>query len=211
MARPLNRRGGDALYTQFCIGVELGDDSLVRELIQHGANTMVSYGVDGVITTPMHSALSKGDVPMALALLTSKSTKVKLADLDAAPKIKRELATPILIQRLSMALEDGGREMLLQRPGLESSTRRPAKVALSDCLIEHFRATPPTDSDESPESPREASLVRASSTDRPHCPPDDPALSQPEESEEDESEEEDEVSVASSASSSAHSSIESER
>lgn len=206
----MTRRGGDALYTQFCIGVELGDDSLVRDLVHRGADTMVSYGVDGVITTPMHSALSKGDIPMALALLSSRNTKVKLADLDAAPKVKKELITPVLLQRLSMALEDGGREMLLQRSPIKT---RGGKVLLAQCLTDHFRSASPVESEESSETE-----VHASPTDRPRCPPGDPALSprpesenEDEEHEEMEESEEEKASTAGSMVSSAGETTEDER
>lgn len=187
MARHSTRRGGDALYTQFCIGVELGDDSLVRELVLRGADTMVSYGVDGVITTPMHSALSKGDLSMTLALLSSKSTKVRLADLDTAPKVKRELITPVLVQRLSTALEDGAREMLLQRPAVKTTARRPAKVALTEYLADHLRNASVSDSEDSPPSP--PSLLQASPNDRERCPPKELLISEPEETDDEETEE----------------------
>lgn len=172
----MTRRRDEDLYTQFCIGVELGDDSLVRNLIQRGADTMVSYGVDGVITTPMHSALSKGDIPMTLALLTSRATRVKLADLDAAPKVKRELVTPVLIQRLSTSLEEGAREMLLERPSANPQSRRPVKISLTESLADHFR------SDD----------LHASPTDKPRCPP-PPPESENSEVEEEETEETEET------------------
>lgn len=154
-----------ALYTQFCIGVELGDDALVRDLVVRGADTMVSYGVDGVITTPIHSALSKGDVPMTLALLTSRSTRVRLADLDSAPRIKKELMTPLLVQRLSIALEDGAKDLLLRRTAPTSSRSR-AKLSLSESVADHLRSRAglSEDSDTS-------STLRASPTDKPRCPP----------------------------------------
>lgn len=168
MPYPSRQRGGDAcsssvksaLYTQFCIGVELGDDTLVRDLVVRGADTMVSYGVDGVVTTPIHSALSKGDVPMTLALLTSRSTKVRLADLDAAPRIKRELITPMLVQRLSIALEDGAKDLLIER-NIPATSRSRVKLSLSDSVAEHLRSN---NLDISPP-------LRASATDRPRCPP----------------------------------------
>ncbi len=179
----------NTMYTQFCIGVELGDDTLVRDLILRGANTMVSYGVDGVITTPMHSALSKGDLPMTLALLSSRSTRVRLADLDAAPRVKRDLVTSVLVNRISNALEDGARETLLQRSitgGGGGTRNRTAKLSLSDCVIAHLRTTQQSSED----SDEPQSLPRASSTDRPRCPPADLLVNSDEEAEEQEEEQE---------------------
>lgn len=132
MSRPIaGRRGAAAqaaaaasseLYTQFCIGVELGDDVLVRDLVQRGADPTVSYGVDGVVTTPIQSALAKGDLAMTLALLSSRAVRVRLSDIDSAPKVKRDLVTPILARRLSEALESDARQTLLQRVDLASQT-----------------------------------------------------------------------------------------
>lgn len=192
-----------AIYTQFCIGVELGDETLVRELVMRGADTMVSYGVDGVITTPMRTALKKGDMPMVLALLTSRSTKVKLADLDAAPKIKRELVTPMLMDRLTRSLEDGAKETLIKRPS-GGARRGGIKVSLSDSLSEHVRKLQEADASAHKEAEEadsdsvsttsvssSSSLLKASPTDRPRCPP--------KQLEDQSDEEEDEEDVLSSA------------
>lgn len=157
----------EQLYTQFCIGVELGDDTLVRDLIMKGANTMVSYGVDGVIHTPMQSALSKGDIPMVMALLTSRATKIRLADVDSAPKVKRDIMTLLVTRKMSEALEDGAREMLLQRPPppqTRSTARQSVKVAPSESIAVYVTA-------------QQSLQPHASPTDRPRCPPGDPALS----------------------------------
>lgn len=131
------------LYTQFCIGVELGDDTLVRDLVQQGADTMITYSVDGKMTTPMRSALCKGDLSMIIALLNSRKTRVSLADLDKAPRVKKELVTPLLIRRLSGALEDGAADTLLQRCAiLTSNPNRRMKqktTPLSDILAEYLK------------------------------------------------------------------------
>jgi hypothetical protein len=159
----MTKRRDEQLYTQFCIGVELGDDNLVKDLVARGANTMVSYGVDGVITTPMHSALKRGDVPMVVALLTSRSTRVRLADLDEAPRVKRELMTPVVTQRIANALEDGAREMLLDREiTVVKGKRKPVKVSIPESVIEHLKSDPNESSEDE---------VRASPTDKPRCPP----------------------------------------
>lgn len=156
-----------ALYTKFCIGVELGDDSLVRDMVTRGqADTMVSYGVDGNITTPMQSALKKGNIPMALALLTSRSTRVRLADIDSAPKIKKDLITPVLLSKVGNALEPGARELLFQREPQPAVSSRVVKVSLSSTLGEYLRK----------EDPKEHQQY-ASPTDRPRCPPGDASLS----------------------------------
>ena len=52
---------------------------------------------------------------MTLALLTSRAVRVKLADIDSAPKVKRELITPILLRRLGEALEPSACDALIQR------------------------------------------------------------------------------------------------
>ncbi len=146
-----------APYTQFCIGVELGDDALVRDLIMRGANTMVSYGVDGVATTPMHSALVKGNVSMVSALLTSKSTRVKLADLQAAAPVKKTLVTPQLTRRLADALEEGAKQQLLAVGSLSSGRVPRGKVALTDTVVDHLRTN--------------EGQQYASASDKPRCPP----------------------------------------
>lgn len=151
----MKRNGPQELYTQFCIGVELGDDTLVRDLVQQGANTMVSYGVDGKITTPIQSAFKKGDVPMILALLSSPATKVRLTDLDSATKLRRIAVTPILVQRVSNALESPDRETLRNREPI-FEPKRVMKISLSEAVAEHLR---------------NESLPHASPTDRPRCPP----------------------------------------
>lgn len=187
-----------ALYTQFCIGVELGDDALVRDLMVRGADPTVSYGVDGVITTPMRSALSKGDVPMALALLSSRATRVRLADLDGAARVKRELVTPLLVRRISDALEDGAQNTLYQRSSAQMPTRGrrniTSKLSLADAVAQHVKETrahsiaATTDDIEETTTEEEdndttdtevdtvpppiiSTLPHASASDRPRCPP----------------------------------------
>lgn len=186
----------NALYEQFCIGVELGDDILVRDLLQRGADTMVSYSVDGKLTTPMQSALSKGDMSMTLALLNSPATRVRLADLDLAARVKKEQIHPLLVRRLSVALEEGAAGVLVQRP--PAPRTRAQKIALADTVADYLRAE---------KEDRPSSLPHASPTDKPRCPPPgmlsdnqdvlDESSDEDEESEEDKSSPDDQSSSSS--------------
>ena len=102
---------------------------------------------------------------MALALLSSRSTKVNLADLDAAPRLKKEAVTPLLLRRIGESLQDGAKDMLLERP--VEKTQRGTKVSLPECVVQHLREIP-----------------MASPTDKVRCFPPEPAAVSSDEEEE---------------------------
>lgn len=145
-----------ASQRQFCIGVELGDDTLVRDLVQRGAaNTMLPYKVDGKLTTPMQSALTKGDLVMTMTLLNSRETKTNLAEINMAPPILRSQVTPLLMKRMTDAMDQESIQRLLlteaedhqrggQRRSSAATTRRGGEnmVHLSESLAEYLRKTP---------------------------------------------------------------------
>lgn len=115
-----------------------------------GADPTVSYAVDGVVTTPMKSALSRGDVNMALTLLNSRAVRVHAADLESAPLIRQDLITPQLVKRLSIALVDDGRRLdnltteTEQQPASSrqrrgGSNRKPEMASLAHAVREYNR------------------------------------------------------------------------
>lgn len=133
-------------YTQFCIGVERGDVPLVRGLVQRGANPMVTYSVDGQMTTPIQSSLRRGDLAMTQALLASKTARVQLSDIQLAPRVDSSLVTPTLIQRLCECLDgpalDHFKARVVKRTAPSRGSRsKPQHVDISDAITQRIKAS----------------------------------------------------------------------
>lgn len=92
-------------YTVFFTAVETGDLETVKSYLkQEGGvslNPMQSYRMDGKMTTPIKSALRRGDSALAVALLDSGKVKVNLHDLLFTSKNIVPTNNSLLIKKLA--------------------------------------------------------------------------------------------------------------
>ncbi len=92
-------------YTLFFTAVETGDLGIVNSYLNgKDLDPMKNYKMDGKMTTPIRSALKRGDNNMAITLLDSNRVKVSLGDLLITSKDSNSNET--LIKRLAYHLDD---------------------------------------------------------------------------------------------------------
>lgn len=98
------------LYAQFCMGVETSDVPTVKRLVTAGVDPRVPYSVDNVITTPLRSAIKRGDAPVLLTLLESRHPiRLHPADFHDSRGFTASSVNLAFVQHLSAAIDPSER------------------------------------------------------------------------------------------------------
>lgn len=160
--------------------VELGDAAAVRRLMNKGADPGAPYKMDGVMTTPIRSALSRGDFITAKVLLCSSAVKPTVEDLRSAPIVEQGAISPELARQLAIAIGAEERTILLElrtrgvlRVVGVARQGKNQTVALESVVAEQLRPSKPQPQPQWEQSSSEGSSETGDNAPetRPRCPP----------------------------------------
>ncbi len=141
-------------YTQFFTAVEIGDCDEVSYHIGRGLDPMKNYRMDGKLTCPIKSALSKGDVKMTHILLNSN--KVRLTVSDVLQTSKNMPVDSSLINKLASVTEitSNNQEEEFKKMKATNGKNRNANYNLAEKVISRKLALAQTEDDDADEEER---------------------------------------------------------
>lgn len=128
-SRKRNETTLSSLYTKFCISVELGEHEMVKTYLRHGIDPSVTYSLDGVLTTPIHTTLKRGDIGMSQVILDHPAVQVEYKNLQNAPRFSKSKLDRRFIEKLAHKMNKNEQTLLIQAE-LPKTTSRAKNISL---------------------------------------------------------------------------------